>query len=203
MIFNKIKFVYFDVGGVMLKFNEGIEKLSKIFEVEYGACYDAWRQLDDSVCLGKLKPQDMWLLLKKRFGYLGEDIDFIEFWVSNFEKIPATYDLLYELSDRIPMGLLTNIYSGTFEVAKNHGYIPNIKYQSIVMSCENSVVKPDGRIYEIAKKKSQVEHHEILFIDDLEEYIDPAKKLGWSTVLFETNAPNKSIKEIKRLLKIG
>lgn len=54
-----------------------------------------------------------------------------------------------------------------------------------VFSCIEGIIKPDRRIYEITLKKLDVRPQEAVFVDDKEENISSARKIGINTVLFK------------------
>lgn len=49
------------------------------------------------------------------------------------------------------------------------------------------------------KTVAGVSGKEILFIDDKVDFLEPARRLGWQTVLFEENNPKQSINVIESL----
>ena len=56
-------------------------------------------------------------------------------------------------------------------------------FDDYVLSYEVGVMKPHARIYDEALKKAGVEAEECVFIDDIEENIQAAQKLGIKGIL--------------------
>jgi 2-haloacid dehalogenase len=56
----------------------------------------------------------------------------------------------------------------------------------IVLSGEEKVCKPDTQIYKILLERYQLRPEESVFIDDRQENLDAAQKLGIHTILFQT-----------------
>jgi 2-haloacid dehalogenase len=56
----------------------------------------------------------------------------------------------------------------------------------IVLSGNEKVCKPDPRIYQILLERYQLRPEECVFIDDRQENLDTAQRLGIKTVLFRT-----------------
>jgi 2-haloacid dehalogenase len=56
----------------------------------------------------------------------------------------------------------------------------------IVISGEEKVCKPDFKIYRILLERYQLVPEECVFIDDRQENLEPAKRLGIESVLFRT-----------------
>ena len=68
--------------------------------------------------------------------------------------------------------------------------IPNKYYENfdaIEISCDDKLRKPDKKSFELIFKRLDVNPKESLFLDDKQENLDEAKKLGMKTVLFKTN----------------
>src|SRR5437868_2281738 len=104
----KIDFIYFDIGNVIFNFQGGLEELAKITNSSLDICTTVWKSLDDDVCKGIKNPQDIWTEIKKATNFEGEDINFIEFWVSHFKPIKETHTIIASLSRSYPIGLLSN-----------------------------------------------------------------------------------------------
>ncbi len=83
-------------------------------------------------------------------------------------------------------------------LAKN--YIPNLNYSSIIQFCDVGWIKPEKEIYVLTTQKARVHPKEILFIDDKEEFLKPAQKLGWNTVRFNSKNVQESIDKIREIL---
>jgi len=67
-------------------------------------------------------------------------------------------------------------------------------FDVLVFSCDEGMVKPERRIYEIAVERLGSRPEQTLFIDDKQEFISGAKRAGLNTILF------KSIKQLKNEL---
>lgn len=61
------------------------------------------------------------------------------------------------------------------------------KFNPIIVSCDVGVRKPNSKIYKIVIKKTHSKPEEILFIDNQDWNIPPAKKLGMKTIQFKDN----------------
>src|SRR5258708_20729552 len=117
----KIKQIYFDIGGVLFTFRSGLEKLEIMTGLPYAEGEKIWGELDDAVCRGALAPQEIWNTIKKKSGYSGADIDFVDFWVNQFEPIVATHEFVKKIEKNYQIGLLSNIYHGAFPLAVQRG----------------------------------------------------------------------------------
>ena len=56
----------------------------------------------------------------------------------------------------------------------------------LILSHEVGSVKPEEKIYRAVEEASGFSTKEHFYIDDIQEYVDAAKILGWDAVLFES-----------------
>ncbi len=192
-----IKFIYFDLGNVVFKFEGGLQALSDKTGLELEECNRIWANLDESICRGLNPPQEIWNQIKQQSGFTGRDINLVEFWVKHFVSNDEVHEEIRKLANNYEIGLLTNIYPGVLDLAFEKRKIPIIKYSTVVLSSDIGFVKPSKEIYQIAEKVAGVKPGEILFIDDLPAYIDGANNQGWQTFLFEKDNPKKAVKNLE------
>lgn len=61
------------------------------------------------------------------------------------------------------------------------------KFDEVIVSCKVKLRKPNPKIYQLILSKLKLKPQEILFIDNQNWNIKPAKKLGMKTILFKDN----------------
>ena len=195
-----IKHVYFDAGGVLFKFRNGLKDIAHKHNLNYSDFEQVFRKYDDQVVKGNMSAQKLWGHYQAELGFT-ENLDYLEYWVSKLSPIIETHLFVQELVDQnMPVGLITNLYSGVYDKAVINGKIPNIPYSSVIQSSAAHMMKPEIEIYLLAQKQAKVKPENILFTDDKPEFLEPAKRLGWETVLFKENEPTESISIIKSLM---
>ncbi len=198
-----IQFVYFDLGGVLFNWENGLKNLAHHVRKPYAQVLAIFKKYDDDVCRGKITPNHFWNYFRDELPVDIEMEDFLGWWADNFTPIPAMHALVKQVSSKYKVGILTNIWGGgAFEIYVKRGHVPNIPYETVVQSCELSLIKPEAKFFRHAQKKAGVPASKILFIDDYQKNLNKAKALGWQTVLFEENHLQESIKRIKKRLKI-
>lgn len=195
--YSNVKFIYFDVGDVLLRFAGGLSDISNLVGLPYEDCLRVWEEMDDSICRGETDPQKLWERIKAVSNYKGKDINFVPFWVDHFEPIPEVHDLVRKLSRDREVGILTNIYPGVFPLAFDTRKIPRIPYASVIQSSEVHFVKPEQAIYDLAKKRAGIKPEEILFVDNNPAFLTPADSKGWNTFLFEPGKVSNNVKILK------
>lgn len=181
-----IKFVYFDVGGVLNKYDKVFTDAPLKFGIdrdEFGKVFD---DHDDDITRGKIDVTDFWKLCVQRFNIKNADnFDMAKSWTNDFEIIQENYDLVLEMKNKYQVGLLSNHYKGVFEEVNKRGLVPKINYDQIVMSYECGLRKPEEEMFLIAQHKAACSPEEIYLIDDNAKNIETAKLLGWQTHLYK------------------
>ena len=195
---SNIKHIYFDVGGVIIdwrpaltaihkKGGETIESINDVFHK-----YEANSIKDTSRLLPIFNRE-----LNLSFSTYEE---FVNFYAGSFTPISQTHALIKKLSHSYPISLFSNTEPLVLETSITLGKIPDIYFQTILASCYEGMKKPDIAFYELARERAGVSHKNILFIDDLERNLIPAKSFGWHTLLFNTDHPEESVKTIEDYL---
>ncbi len=197
----KIKFIYFDIGGVLIHWRGIFAPLSKATGKSIEEAERIYMQYDSVACRGVITAEEMGKSLEKDFKVKdGQVIDVKQLAIDNFKPIKETHDFISSLMKSHHIGLLTNVYHDVYDLVFKHGFIPDLPYRVVVQSCHLGIIKPEKEIYHHARKKAGVPHENILFIDDYHINVKSAMELGWQTVHFDTYNPHKSIKEITRIL---
>jgi len=103
-------------------------------------------------------------------------------WNHEYETLyPDAEDCLKKLHRQYKIGLIANQPEGTQARIEKFGILPLIDL--IVPSAEESIAKPDKRIFEIALKRSRCLPSEAVMIGDrIDNDIVPAKALGMHTI---------------------
>jgi epoxide hydrolase-like predicted phosphatase len=95
---------------------------------------------------------------------------------------PATIDLIERLSTTYRMAILTN------NIRESRGrrerMLPPGYFELVIDSSEVGLRKPDVEIYELLLARLDLEGPQVVYVDDFEENLAPAKALGMHTVLF-------------------
>jgi putative hydrolase of the HAD superfamily len=199
-----VKFVYFDVGGTVIKDFSGTnnwDNLKKEIGIKddqyerFDLLFDKHLEINTTREVDTLKP-----LIEKEFGVkFGKNYSLlINGFVNRFETNKSIWSVVKEIQKTSKVGLLTNMYPGMFEAIKKRKLIPDINWDEIIDSSIVALQKPDSDIYKLAQNKSGVNGGEILFVDNVQENIDTAQKFGWKTFLYN---PKESVLSSKNLLE--
>ena len=197
---NGIKFVYFDVNGVMVRF---FQRAFTDIADDTGASVEAienlfWRY-NDAVCRGEMSLEEFNKLLAEKAGV--EQIAWQDYYFKNIDPIADIHDLLLWVADNYPIGLLTNAMPTFTHTLLERGIIPNLGFSAIVDSSELKLAKPQEEIYQKAAELAKVEPSSILLVDDNSSNLMAACKLGWHSLWFDDYQPNESAARIRETLE--
>lgn len=204
-----IKFIYFDVGGVIcLDFSKTNkwEQLKKDLGVTSNNNDDfekIWQEHRNRVCIDC----DVDTLIPKFKEKLetppDEKYSMLEDFVNRFEKNNSIYSLVEKAREKYSIGLLTNMYPRMLKLMQERNLVPDFGWDVIIDSSNVKAQKPQKEIFEAAENMSGFSAKEIFFIDNTEKHVEAAKKRGWNTFLYDNSNPEKSTKELFATLKLG
>ena len=197
---NQIKFVYFDMNGVLLKdYHRAFTKIAEQAETYIDKVEAVFWQFNDPNNSGDMSMREFNKRMGEALGMKG--FDWVPHYMSVVKPLKETHELIKELAKDYQVGLLTNTFPGARNLLKEKGKLKGLKFNRIVDSSEVKAVKPDIKIYQIAEEKAAVKPAEILFVDDNHENIRVAGHRGWHTVWFDTDYPKQSIERIREALE--
>jgi len=180
--------VVFDVGGVLLRTDDHgpRRRLAESMGLTEAQLHDAVFEspFARSATLGTVREEALWADVARRFnrdasqmaafqaGFWGGDVFDVDFmaWIG-------------ALRPRVSTGLLSNAWSGARDAFINrfacYRYV-----DSVVISAEEGVAKPDSEIYRICLRRMGVAAEETIFVDDFARNIEAANRLGMRGILF-------------------
>lgn len=196
---SKIKFIYFDIGGVLIR-GAHSKDAATLVGLPEEIVRPVFEKYWHDALIGKITAEQFLEFLKKELPIHKSLKNFPKIWVESIQPIHETRAFLHEISKTHRIGFLTNLFTDLFVKLQEHNIVPVVSESVLVGSWEVGLAKPDNAIFALAQEKSRVEPSEILFVDDKVKNVEMAKKLGWQGIVFNPNNPVESIKEIKKLL---
>jgi glucose-1-phosphatase len=185
---SRFSVIVFDLGNVLLPFNYQVmlEKLDKIeknlgqrFLKFYQDNYNIHRAFEK----GELSEEEFINIMLESLDNKLDRETFCNYYSKIFTENKNVTSLLPELKKNYMLVLLSN----TNSIHKEYGWkdFDFIKYfDGLILSHEVKAFKPEKRIYKAVEEFTQKPPGEHLFIDDVLEYSDAAKKLGWDAIHF-------------------
>jgi len=202
-----ISFVYFDLGGVVIKDFSGTDKWTEMkkmigvkegFEKEFDELYDKYELSE--LCLTR-DVDTLIPIFAKKFGMsFPRDFSILSYFVDHFERNTSIWPVIKKMHKTCKVGLLTNMYPSMFKAIQKRGLLPPVKWDVLIDSSVVGLQKPDRRIFTLAEERSLAKHDEILFVDDRKVNIGAAKRFGWQTFLYNPSNHKESILELTRFL---
>lgn len=195
-----IKFIYFDLGGVVVSQHATHARIAKemgVSEVDIRSFLD---QTDVERVRGTGDAQVYMKKLKDTLHFDHPAKDFADFWSDYLMPIQETHDFIHELVSQYALGIFSNAERGVINHNIRKGKVPNIAWHAVIESAQYGIVKPEQKIYEIAQDAAGFSPSEIFFIDDKKENIDVALSLGWQGIVFDPHKPKESIARVKTSL---
>lgn len=186
-----IKFIYFDVGGVVIKDFSGTNKWNELKngmgikpnqEGEFDEIFDKY---EPEVCIGRDVETLVPLLQEKLSLNLPPTYSFLLDFVNRFERNKTIWPTIDRLKQKYKVGLLTNMYPNMLNQIYKAGLMPDVKWDVVIDSSIEKVRKPQDEIFQLAQDRSGFSGQEILFVENGKKHIDAASKFGWQTLLYD------------------
>jgi len=203
-----IKAIIFDLGSVLVG-NEWwviYKKIAQELNISEEKVKEIKRPLLGKWGTGEIDEEKFWKEFEKQAGIKINRKFTKDLWFrtyrDNTKDINKSWEILAELkAQKVDLALITNIIPPHVRANEETGRINKLKdlgFKVLVMSCNVGVCKPDPQIYKIALKKLNLSAEECVFVDDILDNIEGAKKLGIQGIHFQT--PEKLRED---LIKIG
>jgi putative hydrolase of the HAD superfamily len=192
-----IKAVFFDIGNVLLRFSN--KRILRKFAWAVGrhpvkVARHIWKgRLVDRIERGELTGAEIHDLFVSELGYTGDFLKFKTLWCDHFTLDRGSYAILKSLEGRVPTYLLSNTNALHIEHIRARYAFPGL-VKGAILSHELKLRKPQREIYEAALKMSGTLPEETVFIDDLEENCEGARKAGLHAIRY------RGAKDLKKRL---
>ena len=187
------KLLVFDLGNVILPF-EHRQIATKLhafsgFERSPGEIFQFlfdWEQgLVNDYEKGLMSTAEFFEAIRE---YTGAKISIDEFtliWNDIFHEEPSMNELIGCLKGKgFPLFLLSNTSELHFRYIVDKYPIVGL-FDELILSFEVGAKKPDERIYQAVMKRTNLPPEEILYIDDIEEFVEAARRLGMRGHVFK------------------
>lgn len=73
-------------------------------------------------------------------------------------------------------------------------------FDPLILSCNEGMAKPEPAIYKLALTRLGLPAHEVLFIDDQTQFLEPARAIGMQIILAQS--PEQIVEDTKKLLEM-
>lgn len=181
--------IVFDLGNVLLQFDyriladrlELIEKGSGNHFLEF---YTNNYQFHRALERGDLPAGEFIEIMLSGLNHIIDKKTFCEYYSNIFSENKEVVDLLPKLKKSFTLVLLSNTNIIHFEYGwKQYDFLRH--FDKIVVSYEAGAIKPEEKIYRTVESFTKRNPEEHFFIDDIAEYVNAARALGWDGVQFK------------------
>ena len=184
---NPIEVIFFDLGRVLVDFDlhRIAERLSlassgrarldskTLFERVFGP----EQGLSNDFNAGRISPETFYFRIAEEFDLSLPFDSFARIWAEIFTENREVTRMIEELAGHFRLFLLSNTDPIHFKYIVKTFPVLRL-FESWILSYEVGVCKPDEKIYQTALSYAGVSAGRAVYIDDVEEYIRAAEKLG-------------------------
>jgi putative hydrolase of the HAD superfamily len=191
----------FDLGGVILRteYQAPRERLAERLNMTY-------EDLDQLVfgsdshrkaSIGAITTDEHWATITRRLGRPASETQTIrdEFFAGDLID-RELLGFIRSLRPRLKTGVISNAWPDMRSYLVENKF--DDAFDTLVISAEVGVMKPELKIYRIALEQLKVKANEAVFVDDIPENVEAARKLGMQGILFKS--PEQALNELKELL---
>ena len=179
-----MKNLVFDMGNVLIEWNsekilQAITDDRKLQNLLRKEVFETglWVQTDEGV---KTR-EEMIEIVTTKIGeeYRNELTQLSRYWYKYVDVYTKVQDRIIELSKNgYNIYILSNTAYTFYDLVKE-GYLPAASIaKGIVLSCEEKVLKPNEKIYNLLLERYNLDPHDTMFFDDLSENIWGAARCG-------------------------
>jgi epoxide hydrolase-like predicted phosphatase len=183
----QIKSVIFDWGGVLI--DDPRPGLLKYFADAFGLAQESYTPVHDLYLdefhKGLISEEAFWQKVSRKLAKPMPEKPSL--WSDAFKSIyvprPEVFAFVSSLRrSNYKTVLLSNTELPTVEFFRGLGYYD--MFDLLVFSCEQGLVKPGPKIYEVTLERLGLKARQTVFTDDRQENIQGAKEVGINAVIF-------------------
>lgn len=202
-----IKAVFFDFGGVIYQHPREVipEVLAKIYRQPIKIAIKIYDKYKNDYFIGKLKTNELIQSLNDDFQS-NKPIDEVEnLWLKYYGELAKANQEVLKLIESVKQRAKVYLFSNTTEMSNLHNSKTGLYdyFDGLFLSYQLGLKKPNKKFYEKVISDLKLKPDEILFVDDDQSNLVPAKELSMRTILFDVlnDNPNKLTKEILSVLE--
>ena len=150
---------------------------------------------------GEISVEEHWENLRLALGLAEQELPAVQqaFWGGDRIDAGLLKDIR-RLRPQVHIGLLSNAFSDLRRVISEYWKFSDV-FETLVISSEVGIMKPDPRIYHLALERLAVQPAEAVFIDDFPRNVEGSLALGIRSILFQNR--RQAWQELQALLAHG
>ena len=194
-----IKAVIFDLGAVVVDFTnqDYYAQLAKKTGLKFRTVEKTFDGMElDLMEKGRMKLGTFEKKMAEKLNIKGIELGWRDFFVENAKINFDVQELVGMLHKEYITAFISNVDKSRYIYTRKMINLDFFDYK--FASCYIGSRKPERKIYDFAIKRMGIAYENAVFIDDLQENVDGAKKLGIKAIRFENRR-----KLDKELYKLG
>jgi glucose-1-phosphatase len=206
---SEIRFVYFDLGNVLARFDvqRACLNLHQRWAVDPEQVFEhLWTSgLQDRFEHGELSPDQFADAARRALQLDAQQAptpELLDLLSDMFDPIEEMVDVIEAVRGvGVPVGILSNTCHAHWQWLLSRGYrAVGGPFASVILSFEHGAMKPHGSLYQIAAERAAVPPRAILFFDDRIENVIAAQQSGWQAHQFTDAEAAREVLRCKGVL---
>ncbi len=196
-----IRAIFFDLGGVIVRteYQGPREQLAERLNMTYEDINKIVFESDTSrkASLGQISTGEHWEAVTRRLKRPPSETKSIreEFFAGDVVDRDLI-GFIRSLRPRYGTGIISNAWPDLRDYVAGNKF--DDAFDSLIISAEVGVMKPEAKIYQIALDRLKVRANEAAFVDDMPANIEAARALGMQGIVFRD--PRQVKENLKTLL---
>ena len=187
---NDIRAVLCDIGGVLIHKERtpelqqwerrfGLEPMSLPLAV--WLCNSGLR-----ATLGEVTVDDVWHEIQQKYNLTDTELEVFKYDFSVCDRVDSQFvQFLCDVRKTGKVALLSNAWPDARHIYGNEFGLLQVT-NTLILSCEEGLTKPDPRIYNLAAQRLNEPHASIVFIDDYAPNVFAAQACGMKGIVYES-----------------
>lgn len=199
-----MRVVFFDFGGVILRteYQSPREQLAGRFNMDYDEIDKVVFGTESArrASIGEISEEAHWMEVLKRFKLPASEMQaFMDAFFGGDVIDRHLVETIRSLRNKFHLGLISNSWSGLRAFLTREKIID--LFDTVIISAEVGVIKPEAQIFNIALKQAKVRASEAVLVDDVMANIEGCEKVGMKGVLFRD--PQEALGQLNQILKVN
>jgi len=194
-----IRAIIFDIGGVFIMpgtFRSLTGEYAKMMKMKKERVYNVFKKYWRMWRTGEINEDEFFMNFLQELGAKEDKETIRKMFYSIWKPENATFGIAQRLKKRYKIFALTNQSREVFGFLREKYGLDKI-FEDIFASYNVKFAKPDPRFFEHMLKETGIKPEECVFIDDREENVKVAKKLGMKAIVFKN--PEDTEKQLQKL----
>jgi putative hydrolase of the HAD superfamily len=196
-----IRAILSDVGGVLIHKarTPALQQWEQRLRLEpRGLLLSIWLcETGQRATLGQASVEEVWNEIQRLYTLTDAEREAFRRDFEASDSLDADVaQFLRQLRPAYKVALLSNAWPDARHVFGGFGL--DAVADTMILSCEVGLAKPDRRIYDLAAERLHVPHASIVFLDDYPPHVAAAQACGMQGIVFETR--EQTLRDLPRLL---